>query len=40
MTVSFALSQMDDCLEIPTYGFPGEQPTFCMAHSGKGMQVT
>ncbi|CAM9847109.1 unnamed protein product, partial [Ectocarpus fasciculatus] len=31
---------MDDCLEIPTYGFAGEQPTFCMVHSGPGMQAS
>ncbi|CAM9198292.1 unnamed protein product, partial [Scytosiphon promiscuus] len=30
---------MDDCLEIPTFGFVGEQPTFCMAHKAHGMQV-
>lgn len=36
----FCRLQMDDCLEIPTYGFAGEQPTFCMVHSGPGMQAS
>lgn len=31
--------QMGDCMEFPTHGYEGDQPTFCMTHMATGMKV-